>query len=86
MLTKSKMLMIAATAMVAFTSPVFAFDPARTAQWQDVQNYSQRHATRYDARARARQVRGRETIAEPFTPAEKRAFQAPDPYSHPNRY
>ena len=80
MLTKSnKMLLIAATAVVASTSSVLAFDPAREAQWQDAAQY----ATPYNARAEARNVHGQDRFvsppmkAEPFTAAEKRAFQQP---------
>ncbi len=90
MLTKSKLLVLAAAAAVASTSPVLAFEPTRIAQWKDAANYSRLRTvpSRAEARQAHRRARNAEPFVagEPFTAAQKRAFQAPDPYHHPDEF
>ena len=72
----SNRLMIAATAVavIASTSPAFAIDPSREQQIRQTERYNER------AQARPRGHVERTAPAplqEPFTAAEKRAFQTP---------
>jgi hypothetical protein len=85
MLTSNRFkLAVMAAAVIASTSSAFAIDSARDQQLQQANlNNVQPYTARFDARAEFRPMRGHAgriapTIsAEPFTAAEKRAFQTP---------